>query len=81
MDCRKQYLKEGEISMRHIHWDGVEQNKCIGKKHYCPDTPAVAHVRPGTVVINSILLAIKLVCWYFENKQKQSYILKGTSFH
>lgn len=33
------------------------------------DAPAVIHVKPGATIIHSILLTIKMVCWYFRNKQ------------
>lgn len=38
------------------------------------DTPAVVHIRPSAVILNSILLTIKMVCWYFANNNKQKEI-------
>lgn len=32
MNCRKQYLKEVEVPIRHIYWDGFEQHKCTRKE-------------------------------------------------
>lgn len=35
------------------------------------DVPALVHIRPDALIINSILLTIKMMCWYFTNKPKK----------